>query len=424
MKDKQLLQRIQGKYHNYLSRFSGHFSRPDWKCLVQMCFGVLESGEVKLSKIAQALGEGISMKKTTERLARHLGRAGFWAEILDGVLGVQRRALRRCRYLIFDISDIQKSYAMKMEGLAQVHDGSESKDNKKPSIGLGYWLANVIGVSADGSRIVPAYSELYSLEAEVTSENKKILSAIGRVCAAIGKGGIWVLDRGGDRIELMRRLLRDEIYFVIRQMGRRHLWYRGKHRSFRWVSRKVALSYSFRVKKKHKNRLVERVYCAGAVPVRLTKRGVDLWLVVSKAAGRGYTWYLAHLPAGIEEEEAVELAIKGYGNRWKIEEVHRHVKEQYNWEAICLRRYVALKNMNAVFWMAMSFLYTQLESVPVQLFTRLNLIYRHKVTEVLGFIYYKLSVALKQLFARCTLRLKILHKWPDKSQLTLNLQCV
>jgi len=93
---------------------------------------------------------------------------------------------------------------------------------------------------------------------------------------------------------------------------------------------------------------------AGAVPVRLTKNGRDLWLVVSKAAGRGYTWYLAHLPSS-EEKGAVELALQGYGYRWKIEEVHRHVKEQYNWQGICLRRYVALKNMNAVFWMAMFF---------------------------------------------------------------------
>ncbi len=128
-------------------------------------------------EIAQGLGEGISMKKTTERLARHLGRGGFWGGILEGLLRVQRRALRGCRYLIFDISDIQKNYAKQMEGLATVHDGSASSESKA-SLGLGYWLANVIGVSADGARIVPAYSELYSLDAEVTSENKKILSAI------------------------------------------------------------------------------------------------------------------------------------------------------------------------------------------------------------------------------------------------------
>ena len=73
MKDKELLGRIQGKYHYYLRRFSGYFSRPAWKFLCQMCFGILESSEVKLSKITQDLGEQINMRKMTERLARYLG---------------------------------------------------------------------------------------------------------------------------------------------------------------------------------------------------------------------------------------------------------------------------------------------------------------------------------------------------------------
>jgi hypothetical protein len=422
MEDKQLLGCVKGKFHHYLGRFSDYFNRPDWKFLVQMCFGILESGEVKLSKIAQALGERTSLKKTTERLARHLGRVVFWQEILSGVLHVQRRALRSCQYLVFDISDIQKSYASCMEGLAWVHDGSKSnrRGDTTGSVGLGYWLANVVGVSSDGSRLVPAYSELYSLDWESTSENQKMLAAIRTVCEVCGKEGIWVLDRGGDRFEVMFPLVKEGINFVIRQNGRRQLWYGGKRRSFRWVSRQAKLNYTSTVRKKHKNRNVERTYSAGAVRVRLTPGGPDLWLVVSKAEGRGYTWYLSHLSTD-DEQEAVELALRGYGYRWKIEEVHRHVKAAYNWEGICLRRYVALKNMNAVFWMAMSFVYSQLESVPLELFTRLNLIYKHKVREVLGFIYYKLSVALKLLFARCTLRLKALYRWPDKSQLTLNL---
>lgn len=73
------------------------------------------------------------------------------------------------------------------------------------------------------------------------------------------------------------------------------------------------------------------------------KGGRNLWKVVSKAEGRGYTWYLAHLPTGTKEKQAVELAIKGYGYRWNIEEVDRHLKEQYYWEEICPRRYVALR---------------------------------------------------------------------------------
>ena len=57
--------------------------------------------------------------------------------------------------------------------------------------------------------------------------------------------------------------------------------------------------------------------------------------------------------------------MQGYGRRWKIEEVHRHVKTDYHLEAISLRRYVALKNLNFLLWVAMSFLYQHLEGLSI-----------------------------------------------------------
>lgn len=415
MESKQFGLRVQGKFHYFLGRFENYFSRPVWKFLCQMCFGILESGEVKLSKIALGLGERISLKKSTERLSRHLGRSGLCDAVMDSLLSVQRRSLRQCRYLLLDLSDIQKDYAERMEGLGYVYDGSAHQQ------GLGYWLLNVIGVSADGSKIVPAYSELYSFVSESLSENAQILSAITRVREVVGDDKIWIMDRGCDRIELMRRLLRQESYFVIRQCGKRSLWVKGKRMAFNEVSETLRLSYRFTVKKHHNYRFRERSYRVGARRVRLTKNGPDLWLIVSKGVPGGYSWYLAYLPAP-SKSEAVEMAFRGYGYRWKIEEVHRHVKEQYNWEGMCLRRYVALKNLNAIFWLAISFIYTQLESLPVEFFTHFNVIYKRKLRELLGFIYYKLSVVVKMIFANCSLRLKTLHRWREKSQLSLQLQ--
>ena len=46
--------------------------------------------------------------------------------------------------------------------------------------------------------------------------------------------------------------------------------------------------------------------------------------------------------------------------RWKIEEVHRQMKKDYALEPVRLQRYEALKTMNALPWMAHSFLYTRL----------------------------------------------------------------
>ena len=88
--------------------------------------------------------------------------------------------------MIIDISEIQKEYAEKMAGLAKVHDGSKKKE------GTGYWLCDVTGVDEGGLLIVPAYSELYSLKEECTSENMKILDAIVQVSAVVGEDKIWV----------------------------------------------------------------------------------------------------------------------------------------------------------------------------------------------------------------------------------------
>ena len=87
----------------------------------------------------------------------------------------------------------------------------------------------------------------------------------------------------------------------------------------------------------------------------MTESGKKLYLVVVKE--KGYCWFLCHLPCH-SSEEAVQMAFEGYGHRWKIKEVHRQVKVDYKLEDICLQRYKALKALNAIYWSAVSFLYT------------------------------------------------------------------
>ena len=94
----------------------------------------------------------------------------------------------------------------------------------------------------------------------------------------------------------------------------------------------------------------------------MLKKGKDLWLVVLKEHNKGYCWHLCRLDCDTKKE-AIETAFVGYGYRWKIEEVHRQIKGDYDLEGICLQRYEALKAMNALLWAAVSFLYTRLDSL-------------------------------------------------------------
>ena len=417
MQLNQLSAKIQVKFNQFCRSYVHGFDRPLQKFLRQMLFGILKSGKVQLNAIGRALQEKIPLKQTTKRLGQHLGIAGLWLTILDRALYTQRSYLRQCRYMIIDLSDIQKRYAEQMAGLAAVYDGSEQ------TIGPGYWLCNVTGVDERGALIVPAYSELYSLAAESSSENAKILSAIERVTAVVGNDSIWVDDRAGDRNNLMHPMLADEHQFIIRQVGNRDLYFNGIKQPLKAISRLVKLTTTYQVTKTNNNKKVRETYHCGAVRVKLTETGKDLWLVVLKEQRKGYCWLLCHLNETCENA-ALRTAFVGYGHRWKIEEVHRQVKVDYELEGICLQRYDALKAMNALLWTALSFLYTRLDNLSIDIITHveLGLQNRKKWSDLLRFIYYKLAYAVKKLWALSKLYNPPTFVTPDSNQLCLSLE--
>jgi hypothetical protein len=388
-------QPVQTKLHQFCAPFTGPFSRPVRKFIQQMIFGILKSGSVQLNSIGRALQEKIALKKVTQRLSAHLDKAGLSHEINAATLETQASHLRQCRFVIFDLSDIAKKYAQKMAGLAGVYDGSEG------AIARGYWLCNVTAVNDDASLVVPASSELFSHTAEVTSENMKILDAVTHVMPGCAPDALAVFDRGGDRETLLSAHLAAKRQFIVRQTGKRHLFYKGKPRSFKYLSHKVELQWTYTVERIHKNKIRKLTFDCGALPVRLTETGKLLWLVVMKEQRRGYCWLLCSFIECPGAQAAVELALTGYGLRWKIEEVHRQVKMDYQIETIRLERYEALKTMMALLWMAVSFLYTRLEKLAIEIIfiPELGLVNRKTLKDLLRFKYYKLAAAVKKIWA-------------------------
>ena len=85
-----------------------------------------------------------------------------------------------------------------MEYLARVHDGSQG------TLANGYWICSVIGAEGEERVLNPLYSRLYSQDGpDFQSENAEVCKAISFVSKHTEKRGIWVLDRGGDRRELI-----------------------------------------------------------------------------------------------------------------------------------------------------------------------------------------------------------------------------
>ena len=391
----QFTQPVQIKLHQFSAIFAHQFSRPVHKFIQQMVFGILKSGSVQLNSIGRALQEKISLKKVTARLGNHLGKVGLWQKVTSATLKTQAASLRKCRFVIVDLSDISKKYAKKMEGQAGVYDGSEGET------GFGYWLCNITAVNDDASIVVPTYSELFSHTAEVTSENEKILNAVDQVTPLCAPDHILLVDRGGDRIELLRPFLQAHHQCIVRQVGNRHLVYKNKNRSFKYLTQHTPLQWTITVERIHKNKIRRLTFDCGALPVQLPGIAKTLWLVVMKKHHGGYCWLLCHFKDCPSAQAAVELAVKGYGLRWKIEEVHRQIKVDYHQEAIRLERYEALKTMNALLWMAVSFLYTRLESLAPKIIAlpELALVNRRNPKDLLRFKFYKLAAAVKRIVA-------------------------
>ncbi len=409
---------IQTKLWQYMQTFKDKFTKPEHKFIHQMVFGILKGGSVQLNTIARNLQENIPLKKVSMRLGAHMDKKNLWYTITQSTLKAQQHRLKSCRFIILDLSDIQKEYAKKMPGLYNVHDGS------KDIIGPGYWQCNITAVSEDGATLIPLYSELYSQSEEDTSQNIKIIEALKLVMKYAAEDAVIVIDRGADRKILYDSFLQSGYKFIIRQVGNRNLFNGEEVLNFKEISRNVKLKWSFKVERIKKNKVQYLSYKGGAKKVQLKENGPLLWLVVMKEANRGYSWYLLNLPECDDARSAVEAVVKGYGLRWKIEEVHRQIKSDYQLESIRLQRYEALKTMNSLLWMAISFLYTRLESFVMDILfePELAIINRKKMKDLFRFIYYKLAFAVKRILSLAKLRHKIDTIDRDYGQLSLHFE--
>lgn len=417
--------RLQVKYNQVQAKYQGHFSKPVNKFLRQIVYGILKSGHVHLSKIAQSLNETVSLKKTWERLSRHIGRPNLWLEATAAHVQENRRTFRSMHYWVLDLTDVRKMYAKVMEGLGTIHDGSTGE------CGRGYWVVNVAGVSPKSDSIRLMYSELYSLEHEKEkkeSENSKVLSAVRFLRERLDVARPVVIDRGGDRRVLIENFLQHKQQFIIRQRGDRHIFNGNEKVRLDEYAKSIDCEFDKTIRKIRHRKLQLTHYRGGATRVWFPKAHTDgvfekpLWLVrLTRKNGQAESWYLCDIPAA-SEEDAFKIVMEGYGCRWTIEEVHRQIKTDYHLEAVQLQRYHALKNFNSIFWTGMNFLYQHLEGLSVDLIMHCEekLSYNLSIYDVTGFVYYKLARAVKLIFRKHKLTNFIVCS-PPKSIAQLNL---
>ena len=388
------------KLREQIIKFSGVLSSGLPKCarrfVTEMIYGIQARQSVRLTEIGRALEEKIALRKTEYRLCRQLEREELWEHLTDAVCRLAAPQIKDNTLLILDISDISKKYAKKMEYLGMVRDGSEKE------LAWGYWTCQVVGTEREGTTILPVLNKLYSdVSPEWRGENRVMLEVVDTVSRHTGKRGIWVLDRGGDRGEILRPLLKRELQFLIRLRGDRHLLHRGIAQPVLDLASSCPRLYLERVVREEGTK--EKVYFLefGFRKVRLPGRGEDLYLVVVKGFGEKPLMLLTNVKITGSRKELWRM-VESYLVRWRIEETIRFIKQSYQVEDVRLLTYVRLQNMmalvTAVAYFTMAYL---------GLKTKLRVLMRHllkaakRVFGIPEFRFYALADGIKEhLFAR------------------------
>ena len=199
----QIASRLREQMHSFLGNLSTAVPQKTSRRFVcEAVQGILARKSLLLSEIARSLNEPIPLIKTENRLSRQAKREGLADCLHDFVIRQSAHRVGKDTLLIVDPSDLVKPHAKKMEHLARVRDGSDG------GLADGYWLCQVIAVECSGTHVTPLVNHLWSQDAPGhKSENAEVLSCIERVTRRVASRGIWVIDRGGDRMSIMRELL-------------------------------------------------------------------------------------------------------------------------------------------------------------------------------------------------------------------------
>jgi len=404
-----------------IARFSGDLSKglckPAQRFVGEMVYGIQAGGSVMLTEVARRLEESIELRKTHGRLSRNLQRPELERAVSDNLLHMAAGRIDEDSLLIIDPSDICKTHAKKMEFLHRVRDGSTGQ------IRDGYWTLHIVGAKVGSSSIVPLYQRLWSSRAPgFESENTEILNAVDSVMKHTGQRGLWVMDRGGDRIKLFAPMLERGARFLFRLRGDRHVVYRGRTRRALSVALSCPCNHT-----KHITRIIEgeeRVLALsfGARKVRLPNRPETLYMVVIRGFGNQPLMLLSTEEVSGSYKSLWPI-IEAYLKRWAVEDTIRHIKTCYDLENVRILKYQGLQNLMPLVLAVVYFAACVLDQDA-----RLRVMagYVEKAAKRLfgipDFKLYALADGLSSIFARHPGRPQPPKPTPRAKQMTINLQ--
>ncbi len=325
-----LNQQLKRYSHNFLDNFTNNAPFNDKRTVYDLFYGIACSKSTKLSDIARSLNEDVKIESTITRLSRNVNDDQFNINLMsDGYVSEVKKITTDEIVINVDDTDIAKPYATKLEYLDKVIDGS-SKDKK---IINGYKVLEMTTVSRNTKQPITIYSKIYSARSkEYVSKNVILHNAIKSVVDAYGNAVTFVFDRGFDDIKLMKYLKKLKVKYIIRMTRNRKVKYQSKTMNYEGLCYRC----KGKIKIDFKGREEQLYLKVSHLKVALcSDANTRLYAVVVHGFGESPMVLLTNID--ILGKEEVKGVFWKYMKRWKIEEMFRYNKNEFDYEGVRVR---------------------------------------------------------------------------------------
>jgi hypothetical protein len=201
--------------HDYLDRFGMSVPAGPLRAARELTFGIVWTGSVQLTNAARLFARTPGqLEHAVKRLSERLGDPRWdhreWAA---AVLAEQARHVQEDDLIPMDATELAKPYARRMQYQCTIRDASRVGD---PLVN-GYWCWGAYRWGGRRWTLSPLMLRPYSPnQPHYLSENDLILRWMWTLREATAGLGIWLIDRGADRPEILSGLLRVQKRWIVR----------------------------------------------------------------------------------------------------------------------------------------------------------------------------------------------------------------
>lgn len=353
-----LNEKIKDEMINFINKLSKGLGKIDTHFITDMVNGITSNNSVILSDIARTMNERPNIKKSVERIERHLDEYDDIKNIIElNYESLVKNYLNNRKLYFVDGGDIVKDKNTKFENMGWVLDGSDEHKVK-----TGYKLFEIDSIDHSNQPISLVSELSSSLDEEYDSDNSRWLELINKTSNTYGKG-TFIMDRGFDSGILMDKIIKNGNDFIIRANKlERYVYLNGDKTTIRNIAIRCKGFYKLDVNYRGNNHKLK--VTAKTIKIK-NKEAKDLennllTLVIIKGFAINTNTlneaYMALITSRkVSSKNDVLQAVRDYLLRWRIEENFRYKKQQFNLENIRIRKYNRLQVMYKLLSMIMIF---------------------------------------------------------------------